>query len=360
MSDFFAEELTRVELAEYVGDFYQIAGAREFTFRNGRADGVKAVTVKTGTGFECTVLPDRGMDIAGAFFRGKPVGWLSKNSIAAPYYFENGGLGFLRTFPGGLLTTCGLTQVGDPGVDGDEVLGIHGRVSHLPAERSHIEESWEGDELVIRVKGSVRESCLYAENLVLKREIVCRMGESKLTVRDEVENQGYNSTPFMLMYHINLGFPVVSPSSRLYTTAESVERWNEAAKCGDGRYMLFERPTDNYEWQAFLHHMPQGAKQPAVVAVVNHDLQFGAYVSYDSCEMPSFNEWKMMGKQDYVVGLEPGINIPEGRLAAKEQNRLRFLEAGESYTNHFEIGVVNGSNDIDRLLSSIRSLLTEK
>ena len=353
MAGFFAEDIAFSELSEYVGDFYQIAGAREITYRNGRADGVKAVDVKTGTGFEFTVVPDRGMDIVGAFYKGLALGWLSKNSIVAPNYFENGGIGFLRSFSGGLLTTCGLTQAGDPGVDGDEVLGIHGRISHLPAERYHINESWEGDRLTIKIEGAVRESCLYAENLVLNREIICRMGESGLTVKDRVINKGFRRTPFMLMYHINLGYPVVSPSSKLYTSADSVERWNEAARNGDGEYMNFNKPADNYEWQGFLHYMPQ-CEKPVTAAIVNHDLNFGAYVSYDSREMPCFNEWKMMGKQDYVVGLEPGINIPEGRLSAKKNNTLRYLEAGESYSNQFEIGVIEGDMEIKELLERVK------
>ncbi len=53
---------------------------------------------------------------------------------------------------------------------------------------------------------------------------------------DIVENQGYNETPFMLLYHINFGFPVVSEHTRLYSSAEKVEPWNDEAKNGDGIY----------------------------------------------------------------------------------------------------------------------------
>ena len=178
------------------------------------------------------MLLDRGMDIAHAEFRGLPVSWDSKNGAAGPGYFERPGQGWLRTFGGGLLTTCGLTQVGPPNIDAGEELGLHGRISHLPAERYELEEGWEGDDYVLRVRGRVRESVIYGENLLLKREIACRMGGTTITVNDVIENQGYRETPFMLLYHLNFGFPVVSEHTRLVTSGSRAEAGNEEARRG--------------------------------------------------------------------------------------------------------------------------------
>jgi hypothetical protein len=43
-------------------------------------------------------------------------------------------------FFGGLLTTCGLTYFGDPGRDGDEELGLHGRYSAQSARSLRIRD----------------------------------------------------------------------------------------------------------------------------------------------------------------------------------------------------------------------------
>ncbi|MHC2995629.1 MAG: DUF4432 family protein [Candidatus Atribacteria bacterium] len=51
-----------------------------------------------------------------------------------PSFFEARGTGWLRNFGGGLLVTCGLTYLGSPGNDKGEGLGLHGRISNLPAE----------------------------------------------------------------------------------------------------------------------------------------------------------------------------------------------------------------------------------
>lgn len=79
----------------------------------------------------------------------------------------------------------------------------------------------------------------FAENLVLRRKICTRLGESRLWICDSVENEGYQRTPFMLLYHINGGFPVVSERSRLISpTLEAVTRDEEA-----------ERGKGNLSWR---------------------------------------------------------------------------------------------------------------
>lgn len=344
----FGKELKREEIRQYIGSMSQFAGAREYYCKGGRSEGVKVIEVKTGSGFRFIVAPDRGMDILDAEYCGKPLAWLCKNGLVAPQYFENGGEGFFRSFGGGLITTCGLTQAGADCIDGKEVLGIHGRASHIPAERYSIDEYWEKDEYYIKITGYVRETCLYAENILLKREIICKAGDSKFTLNDIIVNDGYNKSPFMLFYHINFGCPVVSEDSVLYTSAERIEGWGGAALKGKCEYDSFQKPTPDYEWQGFLHHMNPEAEN-AFVGLVNDSINFGGYVKYSPKQMPSFNEWKMMGQQDYVVGLEPGICIPEGRIEARKNNRLRYLEPGENYEISFEVGALTDKKEISSL-----------
>lgn len=352
MAKLFGQEFSREQLRQRLGCLAQLAGARAFRYSGGRAEGVQAVEVRTGSGLRFVVLPDRGLDIALAEYGGLPVGWLSKNGIVAPAYFEQQGFAWLRSFGGGLLATCGLTQVGAPCTDEGEALGLHGRISNLPAEEYRSEERWEGDECLIRVTGQVRESCLYQENLVLHREIICRLGGSTISITDRVENQGYNPTPFMILYHYNFGFPVLSEHTRLYTSAVKVEPWNDAARAGNRRHDRFEPPTPGYAFQVFSHEMPKERKK-VYAALVNEQLGFGAYLAFSPLELPCFSEWKMMGQQDYVVGLEPGTNGSEGRAEARRAGRLLMLQPGESRSLSCEIGVLAGKQEIDRLLPQI-------
>ena len=49
------------------------------------------------------------------------------------------------------------------------------------------------------------------------------------------------------------------------------------------------------------------------VDLYNPKIGIGMTMTFDKKEMPCFTEWKMMGKHDYVLGLEPGNVIPQGR-----------------------------------------------
>ena len=167
------------DIERYIGNMGQIMGAREFTYRGGRSEGVKGVEVYNDTGLRFTVLPDKGMDIGSASFCGKSISWDCKNGIVAPEYYENGGIGFLRSFGGGLLTTCGLTSAGTQGTDGEMVLGIHDRINNIPADRCVVEEYWRNGQYIIEIKGRVQQSCLYYENMVLERKILFKMVGTK-------------------------------------------------------------------------------------------------------------------------------------------------------------------------------------
>ena len=346
MAKLFGGTIAKADLIRSVGSMSQIMDAREITLRGGRQDSIKAVEMYNDTGLIFTVLLDKGIDIADTKFCGKSLAWECRNGVVAPQYFENGGLGFLRSFGGGLVTTAGLTHVGDPVTDGDTVLGIHDRIANIAAERYAIEKYWDGEDYYVTLKASARQSCLYYENFVLTRKITLKMGDPAIRVTDTITNEGFVASPFMMLYHINFGYPVVSAETKLYSPAQNVWPLGEDSKKGVGTHDVFQKPTHDYVYECHVHEMPKD-KGPISVALINHDQNFGAYLVYDPAELPTFNEWKMMAEQDYVVALEPGLNYPEGRVSAREGGRMRTLAPEESHSCTYEIGVISGKDAVD-------------
>jgi hypothetical protein len=108
---------TRRQLEARVGRLEQIGGVRRFRLTEGPEDGVEQIQVRTGAGLTYYVTPQHGLDISFAEFGGTPISWQSVNGDVHPAYYEPTGLEWLRTAAGGLLMTCGLTQVGSPCVD---------------------------------------------------------------------------------------------------------------------------------------------------------------------------------------------------------------------------------------------------
>jgi hypothetical protein len=304
---------------------------------------VRTLDFRTGSGLAFTVLADRGLDIGQAFFNAAPLAWRAPVPHANPAFYEPEGLGWLRGFGGGLLTTCGLTYYGAPGLDGDQPLGLHGRASYLPATNVAYGGEWHGDEYEMWAAGQLREAVVFGENLVLRRRISAWLGESCIVVEDAVTNEGHQATPLMLLYHCNFGFPVVSEDTELLVASSVAPRDPDAA-AGLQYCRRFQRPTAGYREQVFYHTPLPDAEGWAQAALVNrrfgNGAGIGAYVRFRPAELPCLVQWKMMGQGVYVCGLEPGTNWVGGRAVERAAGRLRLIEPAETRRFRLEIGVL--------------------
>ncbi len=74
MPELFGRRWTRAQLLEQVGDISQLASVSEEELASGPGRGMRQLSFRTGSGLSFAVLPDRGMDFAGADYRGVPPG----------------------------------------------------------------------------------------------------------------------------------------------------------------------------------------------------------------------------------------------------------------------------------------------
>lgn len=344
--ELFGKEIKDKELRKYLGDMSQIADAREAVLSAGKADGVRVIDVKTGSGLAFSVLPSRGMDIAWADYKGAPLAYIGKPGVVSPAYYEAEGSGFLRNFYAGLLTTCGLSNIGPAVEDEGEMLTMHGRIGNIPAHDVSVQKEWEGDEYVIRIRGKVSESKVFSENLVLTREITTKLASKSFRIHDTVENCAFKAHPLMILYHYNFGFPIVSEDTVLMlpegTKTVGRDGNEELAKAKE-----FQPPTQGYAEQVFLHDTPKGS---SYACLYNKALDLGAYVKFNRDELKLLCEWKMMGEGEYVVGLEPSNYPPIGRKNMREENKLDMLEPGEIRHYEFEVGVVESQEEAENIL----------
>jgi hypothetical protein len=277
MSRLFGRNWSRQELMERVGDASQLGGIRNVTLNDGNENGVRAVEVRTGSGFNFTVLPDRGMDIPDAEFSGRSLCWRSSTGAVAPAFFEPVGPGWLRGFFGGLLTTCGLSFVGPADVDEGEVLGVHGRVSYIPARNVCTDCRWEGDEYMMCVRGAVTETSSLGPRVTLTRNISTRLGANSISIEDTIENEGYLTAPFTMLYHINFGFPVLSGDTTLLSPTKSVATAEGEAVTQADQYCRFHDPQAEPHEGLFSHAMAPDADGYVTAALISRDpIPFGA------------------------------------------------------------------------------------
>lgn len=362
MARLFGREWTKRELQERVGDLAQVAGAERFTYAEGVAGGVQAARVRSGGGLDYTVLFSRGMDIAQASFNGVPLAWVSATGTAHPHAFEPigqpPGRGWLRTFHGGLLTGCGLQNAGGHNTDGDELLGLHGYLSHSPAEEAGAWTEWTSDrDAEIIVAGTVREARVFGENLRLTRRITSPLGGASLTIEDHVENLGFKEIPLMLLYHLNFGWPLVSEETEIVLAARRPATPRDAvAERGASHWSRLDAPIPGYEEQCFFHDVIADADQTGTVLMLNRGLNLGVRIAYDQRTLPFLTQWKMMGQGEYVCGIEPANCLVHGRSAEREAGRLQTLAAGEERRFSVTLTVLDGAAAIATAEGAVAAL----
>lgn len=354
----FARKYKKEEILKKVGDISQVCGVRFMELQEGAEKGVGIAEMRSGTGFRAVLLLERGMDIGYAEYRGTPLCWRSAIGDAHPAFFEPEGLGWLRTFYGGMMNTCGLTYAGAPCEDRGKKLGLHGRASHIPAKNVCVENEWKGDEYVLTLKGKIREAVVFGEDIQLSRTITMKAGESRMFIHDTVENLGYQKTEHMILYHINVGFPVLDEGAEMVSPTVSVIPRDAEAEKGKEEYNRFSAPIPGFMEKVYQHKVKADRNGFVHSAIVNRDFNkgegIGLYIRYPKKEMPILTEWKMMGEGIYVVGMEPGNCFVTGRDRARKDGTLQFLKPGEKREYHLEIGVLASNDEIAEFEKKIK------
>ncbi len=239
----FGQELTREEVLARVGDISQVGGHVPAVLSEGMANGVRTIDVRSPGGISFVVIADRGLDIGRADYRGVPLVWRSPIGEVNPVFADQHRYGWLDVFGGGLLTTCGLGAVGQPSYDAGESLGLHGKVSTLPAQGVRYSGDWVQDEYVVTIEAEVREASALGPVLQMRRRITTTLGRPHLRVEDVVTNLGAAPTPHMFRYHCNFGFPLLSEDARLQLGGLTVEPRDEASAARRNTSTSLNQPT---------------------------------------------------------------------------------------------------------------------
>ncbi len=343
MPELFGSTYTQSDLAKRTGCMDQFGGIRLVELLEGPGRGVRVAELRTGSGLELSILLDRCMDPSNGSFRGVPLCWRSQTGDVYPAFYEPEGLAWLRTFFGGVLATCGLTTAGAPSTDEDEPLGLHGRIGAARAENVSIQQGWRGDDYVMSVEGEMREAIVFGPNLVLRRKLSAKLGSSSVLIEDTVENRGHYTEPLMLLYHFNLGWPIVSENSALVAPIRGTKPRDAVAAKGIDRWQSFEPPTHGYDEQCFYHDLVAGADGRTFASILNRKLEVGVVLRFRPSELPCFTQWKMVNEGTYVCGLEPANCFVTGRANARAAGELQFIEGGETRTSSVELSVVSGA-----------------
>ena len=70
---------------------------------------------------------------------------------------------------------------------------------------------------------------------------------------------------------------------------------------------MIEAPEYPYPERCYFHKIRPDRNGKCSYTVFNEKLAVGVRVEFDAKELPYFCEWKMLGKGEYVLGMEPAV-----------------------------------------------------
>ena len=267
-----------------ISNLGQVASICRYTVTNGAGAGLDILDCNNGT-VRFLINVSKACDLMQLYHEGQNMSFLSKNG------FTKRELGFLNRFEGGMLYTCGLDSIG-----GREGYELHGSFHNTPAEVIRAE----ANEKEILVEAVIRNTALFGKNLVMRRRITSKVGEGTVTVEDRLTNEGSREEDYCLLYHINVGYPMLDEGARIVAdTEESIPRTPWSAQHIDSMYQITDSVANEEECCYFLK-----LKRPEV-ALENQRIGKKLSVSYSAQTLPHFVEWRSMASGDYAVGLEP-------------------------------------------------------
>ena len=280
-----------------ISNYMQMASLRRYYLAGGAQDGLEVIDCDNGK-LRFLINVTKACDIMQVYHEGQNVSFISKNG------FTKREISFLNRFEGGMLYTCGLDSAGRR-----EGYEMHGTFHNTPAEILRAECNEGG----IVIEALIRNSALFGQNLLMKRKISTAIGSEHLILEDTLCNEGYADADYGLLYHVNVGYPMLDEGAHILTDATEYFACDPfATENADTRFKISEAIPNQPECCYYLTmHEPKATLE-------NPRLGKAFTLSYSGDTLPCFLEWKSMASGDYALGLEPCTTMIGKRFIPKK------------------------------------------
>jgi hypothetical protein len=311
-----------------VGNLDQLASAVPSVVTDGPAAGNRAIDLRVWDGIDLRLLPDRGLDAGAAWYAGVPLAWISQAGETGPILNPR-EQDWSRGFNGGLMTTCGLRNVGVP----SEGIGQHGEYHEQRARVESIERTEDG---VLTVHGRIAEIDSLRYDLQVRRRWRTHAGEGRVELVDSVRNQGRETEAAPLLYHVNFGAPLWGEGAELVLDAKATRPRDEDAAPFADAWAAWPGIAPGPE-RVFEHEVTAAQDGWAQAQVRNPRLGLEVTVRWDAATLPRFWQWVHPAPGLAVLGLEPANCSVLGRAHDRAEGRLPELAPGEERVTRLEV-----------------------
>lgn len=331
-----------------------------YRWHSGKQAGCELLVVRSPS-ICAMICPTRGMSLWKAQLGSVACQW--ESPVHGPIHpglvplSDPSGLGWLDGFDE-LLVRCGLRSFGAPDFDanGRLLFPLHGSIGNIPAENVSIQLS--DDQESLTVSGDVYETRFLLYSLRLRVQYQFDLNSPHIRIRDSVKNVGGNPITMQLLYHINLGKPLLDASCEFQMAARQIVARDSRAAEDLSSWNEYLGPTEGYAEQVYFAQPIADSTGWVSTMLRNSKSEQAICVSYRNDTLPHFSLWKNTASEatGYVTGLEPGTGYPNPRSFEDSHGRVVELKAGESRQFELILKGLSGENQIQGLIQQLDQL----
>jgi len=209
---------------------------------------------------------------------------------------------------------------------------LHGLIANTPAHRVELIVDEDADSLTLR--GVVDESRFHFQSLRLTTSISTKLGSNEFTWSDEVENFGGRDASMQMLYHFNIGQPLLRAGTQITAPVRAVAPQTKvAAKEGVETWNIIPPPRPESAEQVFgldLTADNAGETHVLVSGLANDE---AVRLRFNKRTLPCLTVWRNTPAESdgYVLGIEPGTNYPNPRTFEQQHGRAITLKSGEQW-----------------------------
>jgi len=327
---------------------------------SGKSAGVEVCVIDTGTA-QVVVLPSRGMAVWQIRTGDIDFGWRSPvdgpvNPSLVPIH-DPDGLGWLEGFDE-LVVRCGLESNGAPEKDEAGFLRypLHGRIGNLPATSLGVEVNVASGQLAI--VGDCVESKLFFKRLRLRSRVAVTAQSAAVHLIDEVTNELSSPATAQMLYHINIGAPILGEAAAVVAPIARLAPKNELSAGEIDQWNRMPGPQSGYAERVYFAQLSADDDGKTAAMLRSADGATGLGVSFDISTLPYFILWKNTAAEadGYVVGLEPATNFPNARSQETAKDRVVRLQPGQSVKFHVTLHPLVTESEVAEFQSRIDAL----
>jgi len=336
----------------------------KWTLHGGLSQGVDLIHVNNGT-FTFDLIPTRGMSVWKAWLGKDEIGWRSPTrGPVHPAFVDMGepsGLGWLDGFDE-LMVRCGLESNGAPEHDpktNQLIYPLHGRIGNKPAH--HVEIEVNGDTGEITVKGIVEETRFHFFKVRMTSVFKTKVGQPGFSIHDEIENISASPTEIQILYHMNIGQPLLDAGTQFLAPIKTLVPRNDHAASGIKSWNSYTGEEAGFEEQVYFMELLGGADGTTQTLLKNAHSTKGISTFYNVNQLKCYSIWKntTSAADGFVTGLEPATNFPNPRTYEGKNGRVAKLAGGGKTRYDLRIEAHGNAASVNKAEAAIKKLQSQ-